>query len=141
MPATVSRLGPGTLLIGEAGSEIDLSCQVQFCQIVWDKSKDDDITVLCGDVVAGATTRTAQLTGNLFQDTSDPTGIVQQSWGALKGATVPFTFIPNTVDAVEATGEVTIDPVTIGADEASANMASDFTWDIVGEPTLGAVTP
>lgn len=135
MPAKVSKLGPGSLSIGAVGSPIDFSCQVQNAQVQWDKSKDEDITVLCGDTVPGATTYTAQLTGTLFQDQQDAAGIVRYSWEN-KGATVPFTFVPNEADAVQVTGEVTIDPITVGDDAAGANMDSDFTWDCVGEPVL-----
>lgn len=139
MVAHISKFGPGTLKIGEVGTEVDVSCQIEYASVQWDKSKDDDVTVLCGDVVPGATTRTATLSGHIFQDTSQPTGIVQQSWGALKGQTVPFVFIPNTVDDVQVKGDVTVEPITVGSGEAGANMASDFEWDIVGEPTLSTV--
>ncbi len=141
MPAVVSKLGPGSLSIGEVGSPVDFSCQVVNCQVTWDNSKDDDIVVLCGDTVAGAKTYTAQLTGNLLQDQADPDGIVRYSW-ANKGTVVPFIFVPNTADGVEVTGEVTLDPIAVGSDTAGANMASDFTWDCVGEPVLSdAVLP
>ena len=94
----ISRFGPGTLFIGETASAIDVSCQLEYGQVVWEANKDDDIQVLCGDVVPGATTLTAKLSGHVFQDTQDPAGIVQASWGALKGETVPFVFVPNTAD-------------------------------------------
>jgi hypothetical protein len=139
MAATISKFGPGTLKIGEVGTEIDISCQIEHAQVAWDKTKDDDVTVLCGDVVTGATTRTATLAGHIFQDTGQASGIVQASWGALKGQTVPFQFVPNTADAMAVTGEVTVEPITVGSGEAGANMASDFEWDIVGEPVLAAL--
>ena len=139
MTATVSKFGPGTLSIGEVGSEIDISCQIVNCQVTWDNSKDDDIVVLCGDTVAGSKTYTAKLAGNLFQDQSDPAGIVQFSWDN-KGTEAPFVFVPNEADAVNVTGTVTIDPIDVGsADGNGANMASDFEWDCVGEPVLGTV--
>ena len=138
MPATISKLGPGSLSIGEVGTEVDFSCQVQNAQVQWDKSKDDDTVVLCGESIAGATTYTAQLTGTLFQDQADPDGIVRFSW-TNKGDAVPFVFVPNTVDGVSVTGVVTIDPITVGDDTSGANMDSDFTWDCVGEPILGDV--
>ena len=139
MAAIISKFGPGTLSIGEVGTAIDISCQIEFASVQWDKTKDDDVMVLCGDVVPGATTRTATLSGHIFQDTSSATGIVQASWGALKGQTVPFKFVPNTADDVQVAGEVTVEPITVGSGEAGANMASDFEWDIVGEPTLSTV--
>jgi hypothetical protein len=140
MPATVSKLGPGSLSIGDVGSPVDFSCQVENCQVQWDKKSDDPIMVLCGEQVPGATTYTAQLTGTLFQDQADADGIVRYSW-ANKGTVVPFVFVPNTADGVQVSGEVTIDPITVGDDAAGANMDSDFTWDCVGEPVLEDVVP
>jgi hypothetical protein len=141
MPVNKHPLGPGTLTIGEVGSEVDLSAQIITCQIEWDKDKDDDITVLNGEVAAGAIKYTATITGEMFQDISDPAGIVMQSWGALKGMQVPFEFTPNTAAATTAVGELIVDPVTFGGDEAEANMTADFEWDIVGEPTLSPTIP
>ena len=137
---SVTKFGPGTLTIGEVGSPIDVSCQIISCQIEWDKDKDDDQVVLCGDTVAGATTYTATLTGEMFQDVADAAGILFYSW-ANKGATVPFTFTPNTAEGTSAAGDVVLDPLTFGSDEPKANMTSDFTWDCVGEPVLTAGTP
>lgn len=140
MPPKVTKFGPGTLTIGEVGTSVDISCQIINAQIEWSKDKDDDETTLCGDIVGGATTYTAQLTGELFQDVADAAGILFTSWEQ-KGTTVPFVFTPNTAAGTKAEGEVTLDPITFGSDEPKANMRADFTWDCVGEPTLTAGTP
>ena len=134
MAATISKFGPGTLTVGEVATEIDLSCQIEYAQLASEASKDDDVVVLCGDTIPGATTRTYKLSGHIFQDTSDPAGIVMASWTTLKGVTVPFKFVPNTADDVAWSGELTIEPITVGSSEAAANMASDFEWNCVGEP-------
>ena len=140
---SATPLGPGTLLVGSAGSEVDMSCQIVHAQIEWSKEKDDDLTVLCGDTIPGAVTYTAALVGNVFQDSGDAAGIVRSSWDPAKlmGKTVPFEFVPNTADGVAATGDLTVDPVTFGMDDAGAKMASDFTWDIVGHPILVSPIP
>jgi hypothetical protein len=138
--AKKTKLGPGTLNIGEVGSEIDVSCQVINAQVEWDKDKDDDVTVLCGDVVAGSTTYSAQLTGTMFQDVEDPAGILFYSWQH-RGEQVPFVFVPNTEAGTSASGDLVLDPLTFGGDEANTNMQSDFTWDCVGTPTLTAGAP
>ena len=140
MTAKVTKFGPGTLTLGEVGSPIDVSCQVINAQIEWDKDKDDDQVVLCGETVAGATTYTASLTGEMFQDVADAAGILFYSWEH-KGETVPFTFTPSTAAGTKADGELVLDPLTFGSDEPKANMTSDFTWDCVGEPVLTAGTP
>jgi hypothetical protein len=133
--AKKTPLGPGTLTLGDVGSPIDISCQVINAVVEWDKDKDDDVTVLCGDVVAGSTTYTAQITGELFQDVDDPAGILATSW-TQKGTEIAFSFVPNTAAGTECEGTLILDPIDFGGDEAKANMTSDFTWAIVGEPTL-----
>jgi hypothetical protein len=135
MAYKVHKLGPGTLTVGEVGAVIDISCQINNAVVEWDKDKDDDQTVLCGDVVPGSTTYTATLSGNLFQDLDDGDGIVAFSW-ANKGNAYPFEFVPNTAVGATVAGSVVVDPISVGGDEMKANMASDFEWDIVGEPTL-----
>ena len=124
-------------MLGDVGTPLDISCQIVNCQVAWgQQGKDDDLVVLCGeDTVAGAKTYTATLTGNLLQDQVDPDGVVRYSWEN-KGTEVPFVFVPNSADAVEVSGVVVIDLITVGSDTAGANMDSDFTWDCVGEPVL-----
>jgi len=139
MPAKVTKFGPGTISVGEVGAPVDFSCQVINALIEWDKDKDDDVTVLCGDVVAGASTYTATLSGTLFQDL-EASGILEFSW-THKGETVPFAFTPNTANGSTVEGDLIIDPVPFGSDEAKANMQGDFTWNLVGEPTLTIGTP
>jgi len=140
MPAKVTKFGPGTLTIGEVGSPLDVSCQVISAQVEWDKDKDDDIVVLCGETVAGSTIYTAQLTGEMFIDVDDAAGILALSWSD-KGTTVPFTFEPSTAAGTSCTGDLVLDPLAFGSDEPKANMTSDFTWACVGEPTLTFATP
>jgi hypothetical protein len=143
MPYSVTKFGPGTITIGEAvpGPVVDFSCQLINATVEWDKDKDDDVTVLCGETVPGSTTYTASITGSLFQDVGVAAGILEFSW-THKGEVHPFTFTPNTAAATSCEGDLIIDPISFGSDEPKANMQSDFTWDIVGEPTLtpGVVT-
>lgn len=140
MPANTTKFGPGTLEIGEVGTSVDISCQVITCQVEWDKDKDDDVLVLCGETVAGSTIYTASLTGEMFTDVADAAGILATSW-TNKGETVPFTFTPNTEAGTSCAGSLVLDPLVFGSDEPKANMTSDFTWSCVGEPVLTFATP
>jgi hypothetical protein len=140
MAASTTKLGPGTLTIGETGSEVDFSCQVIGARIAWDVTADDDVPTMCGDVVAGDRTYTAALSGSLFQDLADPDGIVYYSWDH-KGEAVPFTFTPSTAIGAVATGTITLDPLDVGGDDASAKLTADFEWACVGEPVLTAPVP
>lgn len=143
MPAVVDKLGPGTVSIGEVGTAVDFSCQVTAAQVEWDVSQDDPTTVLCGESVPGAMTFSATFSGTLFQDLSSADvggGIVEYSW-AHKGESVPLTFVPSTTAGKQVTGTVTLVPLTVGGDEAGANMTSDFEWAFVGDPVLGDAAP
>jgi len=135
MPVTTTKLGPGTFTLGPAGTPLDFSCQLVSMTVETDKSKDDDETTLCGDVVAGDTTYTATLSGEFFQDLADPAGIVAYSWDNM-GVAVEFIYTPNTAAAGSVEGLVTVDPLPIGGDEPKAKMRSEFTWDCVGVPTF-----
>lgn len=128
-------LGPGTLVIGPAGTPLDISCQMQNARIDWEKETADQVTMLCGDVKAGVTTYTASLTGTLDQDLEDPAGIVFYSW-TNKGTTQPFVFVPNTAAGATVTGELIIDPISVGGDEGGQDMTSEIEWTCVGEPDL-----
>ena len=141
MTAISTKLGPGTLTLGETGTSQDASCQLTGAVVAWDKDKADDITVLCGDVVAGGTTYSATLSGTFLQDLSADDGIVAYSW-ANKGLAVAFTFTPNTDAGATVTGTLIIDPIDVGStDDYGSTMTSDFEWDCVGEPALTIVPP
>ena len=136
MTAVSTKLGPGTLTLGETGTEQDASCQLTGAVVAWDKDKADDITVLCGDVVGGGTTYTAKLSGTFLQDLTADDGIVAFTW-ANKGVQVPFTFTPNTEAGATVAGNLIVDPIDVGStDDYGSTMTSDFEWDCVGEPTL-----
>lgn len=134
------KLGPGTLTFGPVTPTMDATSQVQNCVIGWDKDKQDDITVLSGEVVAGGTTYTATLSGTFLQDLVTG-GLVEWSWDN-KGTEQAFTFTPNTANGAVVTGTVVVDPIDVGTtDDYGTTMASDFEWDCVGEPTFVGGTP
>jgi hypothetical protein len=136
MAVKSTKLGPGTLTIGETGTLQDASCQLTGAVVGWDKDKADDTTVLCGDVVAGGVTYTSTLSGNFLQDLEDEAGLVAFTW-ANKGVEVPFVYTPNTAAGATVTGRLIVDPIDVGStDDYGSTMASDFEWDCVGEPDL-----
>lgn len=139
MAAKVTKLGPGTLVLEAAPTEVDMSCQLSAAWVKWDKDKEDDVPVLCGEEVAGAASYPAKLSGSVLIDLSDG-GLAEYTW-TNKGTQVPFVFTPNTAEGKQISGTVTVDPLDVGGDEAKKNMTTDFEWDCVGEPVLEAVTP
>lgn len=136
MAGTATKLGPGKLTIGDATTGIDLSCQLSAAKVEWDKDKEDDTEVLCGEAIAGGVTYSAKLTASVLLDLSDE-GMVDFTW-AEKGKQHPFVFEPNTAAGKAVTGTLTVDPLDVGGDEVKKNMSVDLEWDIVGEPDWGA---
>lgn len=136
MPAKTFKMGPGTLILGETGTTLDLSCQLTSTLVKWDKDKDDDLNTLCGDTVPGDTIYTAQLSGTVLQDLSTA-GVIEFTW-TNKGTQMPFKFVPNTAEGKQVSGIVTIDPVDVGGD-TKTRPTSDFEWDCVGEPTFSVI--
>ena len=135
MTADTSKLGPGTLTVGETGTLVDFSCQITGARVAWDVNADDDVETLCGDVLAGDRVYTSTIAGTLYEDLNTPDGIVAFSWSN-KGTEVPFTFTPNTEVGTSVAGVLIIDPLDVGGDEAATKMTSDFEWAIVGDPVL-----
>lgn len=131
-------LGPGEITIGEVGTAVDFTAQLTGGTVTWDKEKEDDVPVLSGGVLAGDTTYTAKISGNVFQDLGDAGGLVEFSW-TNKGAQFPFSYTPATAVGRSITGVVTIDPIDVGGDEMKKRPQSDFEWDFVGEPELSAM--
>lgn len=133
------KLGPGELMIGETGTEIDVSCLVNNAVIAMSKDEGDSVTKLCGTVVPGSVTYTFTLGGNIDTDISDPAGLFALSQ-AEAGSQQSFTFTPSTEAGTAASGILVIDPLDFGGDETGEIMASDFEFSIVGAPvyTYGA---
>lgn len=133
MPAKTYKLGPGELILGETGGELDLSCQLTKAQVTWDKDAEDAQPVLCGDVVPGDVNYTAKVAGTVLQDLGAD-GVVEFTW-THKGEAVPFRFVPSTTAGRTISGTVVIDPIDVGGD-VKTKPSSEFEWDVVGEPQL-----
>lgn len=133
MVGEVFPLSPGTLKIGETGTEIDVSCLVNNATIQADKDEGDSTTKLCGTVRPGAVTYTYHITGNVDTDIADDAGLFALSVNN-PGTEVPFTFTPNNDAGTTATGTLVLDPLDFGGDTTGETMTSDFDYTIVGAP-------
>lgn len=131
MPVEVVKTGPGTIALGETGTETDFSAQVTSIVLTPEVDEGDDVTTLSGEIVPGEDQESYTLSGTLFQDLRE-SGIVAYSW-ANKGTVVPFTFTPNTDAAASFTGEIKVRALAVGGD-VDANATSDFEWPCVGVP-------
>lgn len=127
-------LGPGTLHIGQTGTLLDISCNVNNAVIAAAKNQDDSTTKLCGTVVPGAVSYDYTLGGNVDTDIGAATGFFALTQDQA-GQQVDFEFVPNTDAVTKAVGKCILDPLDFGGDETTQTMASDFEFAIVGKPT------
>lgn len=135
LAGTIAKVGPGTLTIGAAGTSVELSTRVKKAIVKWNKKADDGETMLSGDVVAGDTNYTAQLTATVKQGDLTTAGLVAWSWANM-GKQFPFTYNPySTTTGRQVAGILTVDPIDVGG-EVGEKPDSDISWDCVGIPTL-----
>jgi hypothetical protein len=132
-PATVRKLGPGTLTVGTVGAPLDFSGQCTSAAVTWKVDNEDDTPVLNGGVLAGDRTYTATLEATVYQDDLAAGGLVDYSW-ANKGTQVPATYTPYS-GGRSITGQLIVDPLDVGGDVNKRNT-SDIKWAFVGEPAL-----
>lgn len=130
------KLGPGELLIGETGTELDLSAQMTAVTIVWENDEGDAVNVLSGESLPGDDNFSASLEGTVMQDMS-AAGVIDWTWSN-KGRVVPIVFRP-TGDTAKVAGRVKVLPVDLGG-EVNIKNTSDLTWTFVGEPTFTPIT-
>lgn len=126
-------LGPGSLTIGEIGTDLDMSCQLTNVAVQWSVDAEDAEATLCGGSVGGARNYTANLAGTVFQDV-ELDGVVDFTWKH-KGVEAPFKFVPDNEGSAVVTGRVTIDPIDLGGD-VRTRPKSEFEWQCVGDPTF-----
>jgi hypothetical protein len=130
MPVKSNKMGPGTLTIGVSGTLIEISCQITEAVLSPDKDKEDDLTTLCGDTLAGEITYTWNLKGTLVQDWS-ATGINKYAHDNA-GTQQPFTFTPDAAGPT-LSGTLTVDPIDFGG-KVKERPTADFEFSVVGKP-------
>ena len=132
----VNKFGPGTLKIGETGTEIDVSCQVNNLVLTQAPNRGDSKVMLCGTTKAGSVTYDKTLEGNLDLDLdagADGLFYLSQQY---PGSEQSFTFTPNTAGGDTAAGTLILDPMDFGSSEGyGALMGSDVSW-IVTDVTI-----
>lgn len=126
----------GSLVLGEAGSTLEIAAQVRDAAVDFDEEAGDDRPTLSGEVLRGKVTNPATLSGTVLQDLSDD-GIVDYTW-ANRGKVVPFSFTPSSAEAKTITGECRIKPLKVGGEAGEDGPESEFEWVCIGDPVLGA---
>lgn len=135
-PHRSQSLGPGTLTVGETGTDIDLSAQVTQVTVTWENNEEEAVPVLSGEMIPGDDSFTATLEATLFQDMTED-GIIDWSWSN-RGKIVPVEFQPTTGTA-KVTGTIKVMPVALGGEMRRKNT-SDVSWPFVDEPSFTPLT-
>lgn len=132
---TTTKFGPGTLELGSVPT--DYSCEVLGGTVNHEyEDATDARTTLCGDIIAGQTTRKDGVT---FQLVNDLTTAGLYAYLMANDLTeVDISYEPFTGGA-SWSGKVQLRlPDTIGADEFGADLESEVTWPAVGKLTFTA---
>lgn len=133
MAINAHKLGPGTLTIGETGTEQEFGSQVTNVLLEPSVEEEDNIPVLSGEELEGEETETYVLSGTILQDYSGiASSLVWCKENA--GSVLSFVFVPSTDAGLQITGEVKIRSVSIGGDVKTRNT-SDFEFKGIGDWT------
>jgi hypothetical protein len=128
MPFADSRLGPGTLKLGVA----EFNTQVSACRLTPSVNSEDGTPTLAAPDPAPLTTIDWALNIDAIQDFTEAAGLVNFLMdNALD--TVAFQWVPLTSDGTQYAGNVQIVPIEIGGDVA-VQVVTSVELPVVGDP-------
>jgi len=142
MTIVESRLKEGTLLLGTAPTEFDISCQLTNVRYTASYSDDGDaIEVLCGDKqAAGEKADGGTLAGTFIQDWTAPTdtsAILYLMANDLQE--VDYSYTPN-AESATFSGRLRLKlPGEFLGGDINTRLTSDFEWVITSWPPT--ITP
>lgn len=130
-------VGPGTLTFSGGKAE-QVSSHITAARITTKADRGDNLKVLSGEEIPGESTYSFALEVSCLQDLMVD-GLVDFSWNYM-GQVVPFVYTPNTANEAMVSGQVVVDPISIGG-AVGDRATSDFTWNCVGRPTFSPLAP
>lgn len=137
MAVNTLTMGPGSLTIGATTDLTNFSGQTTSVRLVPSVDQGDAIQVLSGESVAGDRTESFTLEGTLLQDLGATVSTTEWLF-TNRGETHVFEFIPSTAKGKKITGSLVVEAIEIGGDTGT-KPTSDFTFTVVGTPTIGTV--
>lgn len=124
-------LGPGSLKIGETGSEKEFATDLSKTALTPSTDSEDDVPMLDGSNMSGEDTTTWALSGTMYQNYDFDS--LEKWCFDHRGEELPFVFVPNNAGGIDWSGVIKIRPITVGGDVKKKNT-SDFEFPLVGEP-------
>ena len=122
-------VGPGKLTFSSPSGSFE--SQVTAARVTASSKRSDDLKVLSGESIPGESDYTFNLEGSCLQDLKK-SGFVDFTWTNM-GKTASFTYTPNSSLAATVTGQVVIDPISVGGN-VGERATSDFSFPCVGLP-------
>lgn len=122
-------VGPGKLTFSSPAGSFE--SQVTSARVTVSSKRSDDLKVLSGESIPGESDYTFNLEGSCLQDLKK-SGFVDFTWTNM-GKTASFTYTPNSSLAATVTGQVVIDPISVGGN-VGERATSDFSFPCVGLP-------
>lgn len=139
MTIVESRLKEGTVLLGTAPNDMDISCQLTNVRLTAAYSSDGDaLETLCGDkIAAGEKADGYTIAGTFIQDFDASPEDASVIWYLMDHnlQEVPFTYTPN-VNAPTIEGSLRLKlPAEFLGGDVNVRLSSDFEWTITSELT------
>lgn len=134
-----SRLKEGTVILGTAPDDMDISCQLTNVRLTAAYSDDGDaVETLCGDkIAAGEKADGYTMAGTFIQDFDATPEAASIIWYLMDHnlEEVPFTYTPN-VAAPTVAGSLRLKlPAEFLGGDVNVRLSSDFEWTITTELT------
>mgnify|MGYP007017177171 CR=1 FL=1 len=122
-------VGPGKLTFSSPSGSFE--SQVTAARVTVNSKRADDLKVLSGESIPGDSDYDFTLEGSCLQDLKK-SGFVDYTWTNM-GKTASFTYTPNNSLGATVTGQVVIDPISVGGN-VGERATSDFAFPCVGRP-------
>lgn len=126
-------VGPGKLTFSSPAGTFE--SQVTAARVTPSANRADSLKVLSGEEIPGESNYTFTLDISLLQDLTK-SGIVEFSWNNM-GKTASFTYTPSNAVKATITGQVVIDPISVGG-TVGERATSDASFPCVGTPKFTA---
>lgn len=137
MTIKTTKVGPGTLSIGESTNLMQFESQARAVTLTPKVETSDPFYVLSGEQSEGDRDESWTLKGTFVQDFGAADSSTEWLFDH-RGERHPFTFTPSTATGRQVTGELIVEAIEIGGD-ANTKPTSDFEFVVVGSPAIGDV--
>lgn len=133
MAISYYTVGPGKLTFSTPSGSFE--SQITAARLTTSSNRTDDLKVLSGESIPGESNYKFNLEGSCLQDLKK-SGLVDFTWTNM-GKTANFTYTPSNAISATVTGQVVIDPISIGGN-VGERATSDFSFACVGTPKFTA---